>query len=107
MMLLAFALAYVGMLALCLAMPRHHRQLFNRAPSPLLQRGLRLLASALLVAIVMVDVAELGLSIGLVVCLSQLMCAGLLVGLMLAWRERMALPMGLALGLIGTLNALV
>ena len=40
MTLLAFALAYVGMLALCLAMPRHHRQLFSRAPSPLLQLSL-------------------------------------------------------------------
>ena len=107
MTLLAFALAYVGMLALCLAMPRHHRQLFKRAPSPLLQHGLRLLASALLVAIVMVDVAELGWSIGLVVGLGQLMCAGLLVGLMFAWRERMALPMGAALSVIGALNVLV
>lgn len=107
MMLLAFALAYVGMLALCLAMPRHHRQLFNRAPSPLLQHGLRLLASALLVAIVMLDVTALGVSIGLVVGLGQLMCAGLLVGLMLAWRERMALPMGAALSVIGVLNVLV
>ncbi|MBK3845673.1 MAG: DUF3325 domain-containing protein [Gammaproteobacteria bacterium] len=107
MTLLAFALAYVGMLALCLAMPRHHRQLFSRAPSPLLQRGLRLLAGGLLIAIVMLDVAALGVSIGLIVCLGQLMCAGLLVGLMLAWRERMALPMGAALSVIGALNVLV
>ena len=107
MTLLAFALAYVGMLALCLAMPRHHRQLFNRAPSPRLQRGLRLLAGGLLIAIVMLDVAALGVSIGLIVCLGQLMCAGLLVGLMLAWRERMALPMGAALSVIGVLNVLV
>ena len=107
MTLLAFALAYVGMLALCLAMPRHHRQLFSRAPSPLLHRGLRLLAGGLLIAIVMLDVAALGVSIGLIVCLGQLMCAGLLVGLMLAWRERMALPMGAALSVIGALNVLV
>lgn len=107
MTLLAFALAYVGMLALCLAMPRHHRQLFDRAPSPLRQRGLRLLAGGLLIAIVMLDVAALGVSIGLVVCLGQLMSAGLLVGLMLAWRERMALPMGAVLGLIGALKVFV
>ncbi len=107
MTLLAFALAYIGMLALCLAMPRHHRQLFNRAPSLLQQRGLRLLASGLLAAIVLLDVAALGWAIGLVVCLGQLMCAGVLVGLMLAWRERMAVPMGAALGLIGALNALM
>jgi hypothetical protein len=107
MTLLAFALAYVGMLALCLAMPRHHRQLFNRAPSPLRQRGLRLLAGGLLIPVVVLDVAALGSAIGLVVCLGQLMCAGVLVGLMLAWRERMALPMGAALSLIGALNVLV
>ena len=107
MTLLAFALAYIGMLALCLAMPRHHRQLFDRAPSPLRQRGLRLLAGGLLIVIVMLDVTALGVSIGLVVCLGQLMCAGLLVGLMLAWRERMALPMGAALSVIGALNVLV
>lgn len=107
MTLLAFALAYVGMLALCLAMPRHHRQLFNRAPSLLQQHGLRLLAAGLLIAIVMLDVAALGWAIGLVVCLGQLMCAGVLVGLMLAWRERMALPMGAALSVIGALNILL
>ncbi|WP_407297095.1 DUF3325 domain-containing protein [Stutzerimonas zhaodongensis] len=107
MTLFAFALAYVAMLALCLAMPRHHRQLFDHAPSSLRQRGLRLLAGGALIAIVMLDVAALGVSIGLVVCLGQLMCAGLLVGLMLAWRERMALPMGAALSLVGALNALM
>lgn len=40
--LLAFFVCYGGMLGLCLAMNRHHAQVFRRPPGRLLGRGLRL-----------------------------------------------------------------
>lgn len=107
MTLLTFAVAYVAMIALCLAIPRHHRQLFDTAPQPNRQRGLRLLALALLAATTALNVASLGWAIGLVIALAQLMCAGLLVGLTLAWRERLLLPTGAVLSLAGAVISLI
>lgn len=104
MSLMAFALAYLGMLSLCLAMPRHHRQLFSTELRPSRQLGLRLLATCLLSATVVLNILALGLSIGLVVCLAQLMFAGLVVGLVLSWRERALFPLGGMLGLVGTVS---
>ena len=40
-MLLAFALAYLGMLGLCLSMSRHHKALLGGEPGRLRQRMLR------------------------------------------------------------------
>ena len=102
---LAFALAYLGMLALCLAMTRHHRAMFNAAPTPERQGWLRVAASGLLVAAAALDTASLGVAIGLVVCLAQLMFAGLTVSLTLAWRQRWVLPLGALLSLVGVLSA--
>lgn len=106
MTLLAFALAYLGMTLLCLAMPRHHRQCFTRAPSPTRQFMLRLAAAALLLSAAGACLAALGLAIGLVVWLGQTMAAGVLVGLVLAWRERWLMPLGGLLGLAGVLIGL-
>ena len=44
MLLLAFALSYLAMAALCLAMSRHHKALLGGAPGPARQRGLRAFA---------------------------------------------------------------
>ena len=44
MLLLAFALSYLAMLALSMAMSRHHKALFTVAASPARQRLLRPLA---------------------------------------------------------------
>ncbi|MCJ0973265.1 DUF3325 domain-containing protein [Pseudomonas sp. PS1] len=107
MNLLSFALAYAAMIALCLAIPRHHRQLFELAPPPARQRALRLLALVLLMTAAALNVAFSGWAIGLVVSLAQLMCAGLLVGLMLAWRERLLLPIGATLSLVGVVTAFI
>jgi hypothetical protein len=85
---LAFALAYLGMLALCLALTRHHCAIFNTAPTSERQRWLRVAATGLLLGTAVVNVASLGVAIGLVVCLAQLMLAGLAVSLTLAWQER-------------------
>ena len=51
MLLLAFALSYLAMLALSMAMSRHHKALFTVAASPARQRLLRPLAGLLLVAL--------------------------------------------------------
>lgn len=106
MITLAFALAYLGMLMLCLAMTRHHREVFNAAPTHNRRNGLRMLATGLLLGSVMLDSASLGLSIGLVVCFGQLMFAGLVVSLTLAWRKRWLLPLGGLFSFIGVLAAL-
>jgi len=101
----AFALAYLGMLALCLALTRHHRSIFSTAPTPERQRWRRAAAAGLLLGTAVVDATSLGVAIGLVVCLAQLMLAGLTVSLTLAWRERWVVPLGALLSLLGVLFA--
>ncbi|MCQ4259477.1 DUF3325 domain-containing protein [Stutzerimonas stutzeri] len=103
---LAFGLAYLGMLALCLAMSRHHRDVFETSPSPGKQRGLRLIAAGLLIASLILNVESLGIEIGLVVGITQLMFAGVTVCLVLAWRKPWVMPLGAILGLTGALTAL-
>lgn len=106
MTLLAFSLAYLGMLTLCLAMARHHRAVFNTAPTPRRQRWLRATASGLLLGAALLNTASSGLAIGLVIALTQLMFAGVTVGLTLAWRQRWVVPLGALLGVIGMLSAI-
>jgi hypothetical protein len=103
---MAFAVAYLGMLSLCLAMARHYRQLFSSELRPTRQRVLRALAVGLLTTSVLLNILAFGLSIGLVLCVVQLMSAGLLVGLVLAWREQALLPLGGILGLLGAVSAI-
>ncbi|WP_028240060.1 DUF3325 domain-containing protein [Stutzerimonas azotifigens] len=107
MTLLAFALAYLAMAALCLAMNRHHRQLFGDGPAPRRQAGLRLFAAAALLAAAVLDSLALGTGIGLVVWFGQFMLGALLVGLLLAWRQRWLLPVGALVAMAGSLTALV
>lgn len=103
---LAFGVAYLGMLALCLAMSRHHRDVFETSPSSGKQRGLRLIAAGLLIASLILNVESLGVEIGLVVGITQLMFAGVTVCLVLAWRKPWVMPLGAILGLTGALTAL-
>lgn len=107
MLLLAFALNYLAMTALSLAMSRHHRVLFPGAPSPARQRLLRGSALAALVAGLALCWAARGGEIGAVLWLGQLMLAGLLLVALLAWRERWVLPMAAVLPLAGGVSALV
>ncbi len=106
MIMLAFGLAYLGMLALCLSMSRHHRDVFETSPSPGKQRGFRLIATGLMIASLILSVASLGIAIGLVVGITQLMFAGVTVCLVLAWRKRWVMPLGAILGLTGALTTL-
>lgn len=105
MMTLAFGMAYFGMAALCMAMSRHHRDLFETSPSVSKQRWLRLIAIVLLVTSLALNIQSLGVSIGLVVGITELMFAGLTVCLVLAWRKQWVMPLGAILGLTGALTA--
>ena len=107
MLLLAFALSYLAMLALSMAMSRHHKALFTVAASPARQRLLRSLAGlALGLALAACWWAEGG-EIGAVLWLRQLMLAGLLLVALLAWRARWVLPLAAMLPLAAGLGALL
>lgn len=110
MLLLAFALSYLAMLALSMAMSRHHKALFTVAASPARQRLLRLLRPlaglALGLALAACWWAEGG-EIGAVLWLCQLMLAGLLLVALLAWRARWVLPLAAMLPLAAGLGALL
>ncbi|WP_394559591.1 DUF3325 domain-containing protein [Aquipseudomonas alcaligenes] len=107
MLLLAFALSYLAMAALSLAMSRHHKVLFQGALSPTRQRVLRLLALPALLGGLALCWVSAGGEIGAVFWLCQLMLAGLLLVTLLAWRERWVLPLAAALPLAGGVAALV
>lgn len=91
-MLLAFALAYLGMLALCLAMSRHHKALLGGEPGRPRQRALRLAAALCFVLALGLCSLSQGGEIGAVLWLCQLMLAALLLVAVLAWRLPWALP---------------
>jgi hypothetical protein len=107
MLLLAFALSYLAMTALSLAMSRHHQLLFQADPSPTRRRLLRILALPALVAGLSLCWLAEGGEIGAVFWLCQLMLAGLLLVALLAWRQRWVLPLAAALPLAGGVIALV
>jgi len=86
MNLITFALACTGMLALCLAMTRHYRDLFNTHPAPSRRASLRLFGSVLLAGCIAGNMATQGMAIGGVVAIGQIMLAGLVAGLGLAWK---------------------
>ena len=107
MLLLAFALSYLAMTALSLAMSRHHKLLFQADLSPARQRLLRTLALPALVAGLSLCWLAEGGEIGAVFWLCQLMLAGLLLVALLAWRQRWVLPLAAVLPLAGGVSALV
>jgi hypothetical protein len=106
-MLLAFALSYLAMAALGLAMNRQHKLLFRGALSPARQRLLRCLALPALAAGLALCWIVAGGEIGAVFWLCQLMLAGLLLVALLAWRARWVLPLAALLPAVGGLALLV
>ncbi|MGG2396650.1 DUF3325 domain-containing protein [Pseudomonas sp. SH1-B] len=103
-MLLAYTFAYIGMLALCLAMSRHHRSLLGGEPQCARQRGLRLAAAICFLLALGVCHWNVGVEIGTVLWLCQLMLAALLLVVLLAWRQRWVLPAAAALMTGGMLS---
>ncbi len=106
-MLLAFALGYLGMLALCLAMPRHHKALLGGEPGRARQRGLRLAAASCCGLALGLCSLRQGGEIGALLWLCQLMLAALLLVALLAWRPRWALPSAAPLLVAGGLGWLL
>lgn len=93
MLWLSFALTYLTMLTLSLAMSRHHKLLFSGAPSTARSRALRLVACLVGAVALGVSIAAEGGEIGTIVWLGQLMLSGLLLVGLMAWRQRWALPL--------------
>lgn len=87
MTLIAFVLACNGMLALSMAMSRHHRDLFNTSPSERRRQILRLFGAMSLMGCVISSLAGNPLALGWVIAAGHIMLAGLMVGLILAWRN--------------------
>jgi len=104
MILLALALAYAGLAALCLAMERHHGQVFaRRGPAPGRQRALRLLGWLLLALSPLPAIALRGAGEGTVLWCGLLTAALLPLALLLAYAPRLVAPMALLLGLLAGL----
>ncbi|MCY1287947.1 hypothetical protein D9M68_451190 [compost metagenome] len=100
-MLLVFGLNLLALTALCLALSRHHRDLFGSAPSGrrvLILRSVALLDGGLALAYC---IHRLGVENGIVYWFCLLMLAGSLLVALLAWRPRWTLPTAAGMPLLG------
>lgn len=90
MMLPAVLLAYAGLTALCLAMDRHHRQVWERTPVARQRILLRSMGWTLLAASLMVCSYGFGWSIGLVIWCAALTAALAVLIPVMTYRNRLA-----------------
>lgn len=91
MILLSFIFTFIGSTALCLAMARHHRQIWNRAADKQTAWQLRFVGCSLLIVSVAVCMWALGGPIGLVVWLGLFTgCTLLLIFLLPYAAERIS-----------------
>ncbi len=95
-MLASIGLAYAALAGLCLAMDRHHRQVVGRAVRPGSALALRLAAGVALVLSFAAAVAADGWAFGPVAWFGVLTAAGLGLILLLPYRPRLAVGLGLA-----------
>lgn len=87
--LLPFLLCYAGMAGLCLAMPRHQRQVWpSLVLSPLYRQILRALAAGMLALALLPCIRAWGTSVGVVLWLGYLSAGALCLVLLLAYRPR-------------------
>lgn len=103
--LIGLLLAYAGMVALCLAMNRHYRQVFGDFPGSRLQLGLRAAGTLVLLQSLAVSISQWGWTIGPTACFGLLTVAALLLVFLLPYVPRFVLlsgSAGLVAGLIGT-----
>ncbi|CAN5325981.1 hypothetical protein BH10PSE18_BH10PSE18_20920 [soil metagenome] len=106
--LLAFGLAYAGMAALCLAMDRHHAQVWRRDASPAFRRALQAAGWTLIALAAVPCVRSWGGSVGTVLWLGWLSAAALALVLLLSYRPRLAAAFAVLCGplALGGLTAL-
>ena len=100
---LEFALSYNGLLALCLAMPKHYRQVFTHAPAEGRVLLFRLGGWLSLSISLAVSIAVNGWSFGPVEWIGMLAFTGLALVFMLPYAPRMAALSGLVLILAASL----
>ncbi len=81
MVMLALLLSVAGFAALALSMPRHHRDLFGRPPSPRRTRALFIAGWVFLAAALMPCIAASGWPVGLTVWFGTVSIAGFAVAL--------------------------
>ena len=91
-----FALSYNGLLALCLAMPKHYRQVFAHQPVAMHMHLFRLGGWLSLSASLAASVATNGWSFVPVEWIGMLAFTGLALVLMLAYVPRVVALLGLA-----------
>ena len=87
---LAFALSYAGMAGLCLAMDRHHAQVWKRDASVRTRWGLRTGGWLLLALAIVPCIAAWGATVGVVVWLGFLSAGALLLAGLLPYAPRAA-----------------
>lgn len=102
---LALSLCYAGLSGLCLAMNRHHQQVWARKAAAR-QHGLRIAGWLLLALALWPCVLAWGAAVGVVLWLGWLALAGLLLVLVLPYRPRSAALLA-ALALLGSLPLLL
>jgi hypothetical protein len=88
--ILAIALAYAGLTCLCVAMDRHHRQVFGRVPAVRTALALRLLGAALLALSVLPSVTSFPGSMGIVAWFGVVTAAGLVLVFTLPYAPRVS-----------------
>lgn len=106
MTLLAIALAYAGFAALCLAMERHHGEVFGTRRIPPRRRAvLRPAGWALLAASFPVCIAGWGWTLGPVAWCGALTAAALPIVLLLPYRPRAVAVLAPTLPILGAISA--
>lgn len=91
------ALSYNGLLAQCLAMPKHYRQVFPHEPAGINSHLLRIGGWLVLIASLTVSIAVNGWSFGPVEWIGMLALTGLALVFMLPYVPRVAVLSGLVL----------
>ncbi len=89
---LSLVLSFCGLGLLCLAMPRHHEQVFGRKPDRSSALALRLSGWIVLGSALVPATLALGVSVGLALWVSLLSVAALGVGLLLSYQPRALSP---------------
>jgi hypothetical protein len=93
---MGLCLAYCAMVALCLGLERHYKQVWGRPPSPLLRRVLRATGWLALAASFAASVVAWGWAMGAIGGLGLVSLAGLALVLVLPYHPRLAVSLAVA-----------